>query len=267
MWFIIVIFALTLFYLFTLHGRIGHSRMRRLRKFSYAHRGLHGESAPENSMAAFRAARDAGYGVELDVHLLKDGTLAVIHDYSLLRTTGTDGKIEDLTAAELPNFRLANGEPIPLFRDVLALFAGQVPLIIELKSTVENFAALTDAAVAAMEGYGGIWCMESFDPRCVRQLKKHHPHVIRGQLSENFLKSPETPLSLPMKLAMALLLPNFLTSPDFVAYKFADRRMFSLWLCRRLWRIPTITWTLKSGEEFDLATEDGQIPIFEGFLP
>lgn len=241
--------------------------MRKFKKFAYAHRGLHGENIPENSLAAFRAALQKGYGAELDVHLLKDGNLAVIHDYSLLRTAGCDVQIEDLTAADLANYSLANGEHIPLFSEVLQLWNGQTPLIIELKSTTENFAALTDAAVAEMKDYKGLWCIESFDPRCVRHLKQHHPKVIRGQLSENFLKSPESELSLPLKLAMALLLPNFLTRPNFVAYRFSDRKMLPLQLCRRLRRIPIVTWTIKTQEDFDLAKAEGYIPIFEGFLP
>ncbi len=268
MWILVVIlFALALFYLFTLHGRMGHSRLRRLQKFAYAHRGLHSENIPENSMAAFCAARDQGYGVELDVHLLKDGNLAVIHDYSLLRTAGADVQIEDLTAPELENYRLANGETIPLFSEVLALMNGKTPLIIELKSTTDNCAALTDTAVTAMDGYKGLWCMESFDPRCVRHLKKHYSRIIRGQLSENFVRNPESKLPFLLKLVMALLLTNFLTSPDFVAYKFADRKMLSFRLCRKLWKIPAVAWTIQSQEDFDAAIADGQIPIFEGFLP
>ena len=268
MWILIIaIIALVLFYLFALHGRMGHSRMRRLRKFSYAHRGLHSESVPENSMAAFRAARDAGYGIELDIHLLKDGNLAVIHDHSLLRTANADVLIEDLTAPEISDFRLANGERIPLFSEVLALVAGEVPLIIELKPANNNFAALTDAAVAAMADYPGVWCMESFDPRCLRHLKKHYPKVIRGQLSENFPCNPTVAAPLWLKCVMALLLPNFLTSPDFVAYRFAHCKLFSLQLCRRLWRIPIVAWTIQTQEEFNLAIEEGYIPIFENFLP
>ena len=239
--------------------------MRKFKKFAYAHRGLHSENIPENSLSAFRAALQQGYGAELDVHLLKDGNLAVIHDYSLLRTAGCDVQIEDLTTEELSNYPLANGETIPLFRDVLALWSGKTPLIIELKSTKDNAAALTDAAVAAMAGYEGLWCMESFDPRCVRHLKKHHPQVIRGQLSENFVRNPESKLPFFLKLAMALLLSNFLTQPHFVAYKFADRKIFSLRLCRK--RTPIVTWTLTTQEEFDAAIEEGYIPIFEGFLP
>ncbi|MBQ8768783.1 MAG: glycerophosphodiester phosphodiesterase [Oscillospiraceae bacterium] len=268
MWyFIIAILALALFFLFSLHGRMGHSRLRKFRKFAYAHRGLHSENVPENSMAAFRAALERGYGAELDVHLLKDGNLAVIHDHSLLRTAGADVQIEDLTAADLNNYRLENGETIPLFSEVLTLWGGKTPLIIELKPTKTNHAALTDTAVAAMAGYAGAWCMESFDPRCVHHLKKQHPQVIRGQLSENFVRNPESKLPFVLKWVMALLVTNFLTSPDFVAYKFADSQMLSFRLCRKLWRIPAVAWTIQSQEDFDAAIADEQLPIFEGFLP
>lgn len=264
---LILLLILAFFYLFALHGRTGRMRLSSFRKFAFAHRGLHDENAPENSMAAFRAALAQGYGAELDVHLMADGNLAVIHDSSLLRTAGCDVKIEDLTTEDLPNYRLSNGETIPLFSEVLALIGGKVPLIIELKSTTENFSQLTEAAVAAMQGYLGCWCMESFDPRCIRHLKKHYPKITRGQLSENFFRSPESKLPWYFKLAMTLLLSNFLTSPDFVAYRFSDRENLSLRICRKLWRLPVITWTLKTPEEFDAAMEAEMISIFEGFLP
>ena len=242
-------------------------RLGKFQKYAYAHRGLHGEGIPENSMAAFRAALEKGYGAELDVHLLKDGNLAVIHDHSLLRTAGSDVLIEDLTAADLQNYPLENGETIPLFSDVLALFRGRTPLIIELKSTTGNYAALTDTAVAVMAGYTGPWCMESFDPRCIRHLKKNYPKITRGQLSENFPRNPKVSAPIALKWLMALLLTNFLTSPDFVAYKFADRGMLSLRICRKLWKLPLFAWTIQTQADFDQALEEGYIPIFENFLP
>ena len=83
-------------YLLALKGRTGHPGLGELRGWNYAHRGLHGAGVPENSLAAFRAAVEHGYGAELDVHLLKDGGLAVIHDSRLERTTGKPGKVEEL---------------------------------------------------------------------------------------------------------------------------------------------------------------------------
>ena len=89
--------AVSALFLGALRCRAGHPGLKALRGHGYAHRGLHGNGLPENSMAAFRAALDHGYGIEFDLHLLKDGNLAVIHDSSLLRTAGTDVRIEDLT--------------------------------------------------------------------------------------------------------------------------------------------------------------------------
>ena len=102
MWIAIIILILLVgLYLLALAGRTGHPGLESLRGWKYAHRGLHNESRPENSMSAFKAALDHGYGVELDVHLLKDGTLAVFHDDKLIRVTGQEGRVCDLTAEQL----------------------------------------------------------------------------------------------------------------------------------------------------------------------
>ena len=106
---IIIAVVAALFVLLTM-CRKGHKDLASLRGWKYAHRGLHGNGIPENSMAAFRAALDGGYGIELDVHLMKDGKLAVIHDASLKRTAGADVKIEDLTEADLANYPLEGTE-------------------------------------------------------------------------------------------------------------------------------------------------------------
>lgn len=255
-------------YLLMLSGRRGQEGLSQLRGWAYAHRGLHDENLPENSMAAFQAALHKGYGIELDVHLMKDGNLAVIHDASLKRTAGADVLIEDLTAQDLPRYRLqGTEETIPLLSQVLELYAGKAPLIIELKSERNNYQALADAAVQAMAGYSGVWCMESFDPRCVHSLKKYHPQVIRGQLSDNFLKAPDVKAPKMLKLAMTLLLPNFLTQPDFIAFRFSARKLISNQICCRLWGLQSVSWTLETREEYNLALKEGRIPIFEGFCP
>ena len=249
-------------------GRKNHPGLSALRGWSYAHRGLHRKGVPENSMAAFKAALDGGYGIELDIHLTKDGDLAVIHDTSLKRTAGADVKITELTSGELSAYRLeGTGETIPLFHQVLDLYQGKAPLIIELKADGSNQEALVDTAVSAMAGYKGPWCMESFDPRCVYLLKKKYPEVIRGQLAENYF-AHNANLSWTVKFLLTNSLLNFLTQPDFVAYNFDDRNstpMNTVW--KKLWKLQGVAWTIRTKEDYDTAVKEGWLPIFENFIP
>lgn len=268
MWILTTFLILTALYLLSIRGRSGHSGLSALRGWKYAHRGLHGEGRPENSMAAFRAALEHGYGIELDIHLMKDGNLAVIHDASLKRTASADVKIEELTAADLENYRLqGTDEKIPLLREVLDLYAGKAPLIVELKCENNNFAALCETACAMLDGYDGPYCMESFDPRCVLWLKKHRPDVIRGQLSENWLRVPNFKMPWILKFVLATHVGNFILQPDFIAYKYADRKIFGTDICRKLWKVQGVSWTIKTQEDFNTAVREDWIPIFEGFEP
>lgn len=267
MWFLIVPLLLAAAYLLSLRGRTGHPGMAQLQRFRYAHRGLHNVERPENSMAAFRAALESGYGIELDVHLMKDGNLAVIHDSSLKRTAGADVRIEDLTLEQLDAYRL-NGtdEKIPLFSQVLQLFAGKTPLIVELKCENNNYVALCEAAMALLDQYDGAYCVESFDPRVVLWLKRNRPNVIRGQLAENWFKVKNSMPGL-LKFLLACLTGNFIITPDFTAYKFADRKMFGIDICRKLWKVQGVSWTIRTPEDLKTAEQEGWIPIFEGFIP
>ena len=249
-------------------GRRNHPGLKALQGWGYAHRGLHGNGIPENSMAAFKAALEGGYGIELDIHLTKDGDLAVIHDSSLKRTALCDVSITDLTRAELSSYRLeGTEETIPAFCQVLDLFAGKAPLIIELKADGNNQEQLVDTAVAAMVGYKGPWCMESFDPRCVYYLKKNHPEVIRGQLTENFFASKNT-LSWAVKFLLTHNLTNFMTQPDFVSYRFDHRNATptnAIW--QKVWKLQPVTWTIRCQADYDTAVKEGWLPIFENFRP
>lgn len=264
---LIILVILIAVYLLSLMGRKAHPGLKALRGWSYAHRGLHGNGRPENSMAAFRAALEGGYGIELDVHLLADGNLAVIHDSSLKRTTGKEGKVEDLTAGQLREYTLeGTDETIPAFSQVLELFAGKAPLIVELKAVDNNHAALCEATCKMLDGYQGAYCIESFDPRCVLWLKKHRPDLIRGQLAENFLKvKSNVPWILRFLLTHQLM--NFILRPDFVAYKYADRKNPGNFLVRKLWGVQGVSWTLRSQAEYDIAKSEGYLPIFENFTP
>ena len=254
-----------------LKPRRNHPGWEKLAGVRYAHRGLHDarQGIPENSMAAFRRAIEHGFGAELDVHLMADGELAVVHDSSLKRVCGLDLEIEDLTAGDLEKCPLmGTEETIPLFRDVLALFEGKTPLVIELKVERGNANALTDAVMAALEGWDGTYCIESFHPGVLLRLKEKHPEVIRGQLSQDFLKNSEVgDLSLPVRFMLTNLLTTAATSPDFIAYKWQDRDNPSLRLMRSLYGVHEVAWTVRDRWVMETLDRDGVVSIFEGFIP
>lgn len=237
----------------------------------YAHRGLHnaGKGVPENSMTAFQLAVEAGFGAELDVHLMADGNLAVVHDSDLTRVCGKQAIIEDLVEEELIEYPLMGTEElIPLFQEVLELFEGKTPLIIELKVEGGNANALTDAVMAMLEDWNGVYCLESFHPGVLLRLKERYPWVLRGQLSQDFLKGGEVHgLSLPARFALTNLLTSALTRPDFVAYKWQDRRNPSLRLMRALYGVHEVGWTVRDRQTMEALEAEGVPTIFEGFLP
>ena len=227
----------------------------------FAHRGLHGDGIPENSLAAFERACAAGYGIELDVHVTRDGKTVVFHDDTLMRMCGVEGSIEDHTLEELRALRLAGtDEGIPTFEEVLSLVGGRVPLIIEEKGTTSDptVCALT---AEALKTYPGDWCIESFNPFYVRYWKKHHPEVVRGILScrmkgEGFAGSPIK------NFLLQNLLLNFLTRPDFLAYEIHGKGNLSFRIARALGGCP-VGWTAKCTEDFALAKDTFYAVIFE----
>lgn len=238
--------------------------IQELLKHRYAHRGLHQKpTIPENSMAAFARAVEAGYGIELDLHLTRDGRLAVIHDASLKRTCGVDRKIEDLTLAEAQTYPLEESEErIPEFCDFLKLVDGRVPLVVELKAENRNEKALTDAAMRALADYDGLYCIESFSPVAVSYLKKAYPEVVRGQLAGALNKQKKT-ITTFQDILLKNLLVNLAGKPDFVAYQFEDRDQAAF----RRFGGAKFMWTIRSYENLKTCEAWGAAPIFEKFDP
>ncbi len=265
--FFLIIFVILILLVLSLSGRGGKERFKDFVGVSVAHRGLHDKPhIPENSIPAFKKAVEKGYGIELDLHLLADGGLAVFHDNTLARTTGAEGKVKNLTLEELKNYHLEGTEnTIPSFDEVLNLIDGKVPLIIELKAE-SNSAELCKATLAALEGYKGAFVIESFDPRPLMWLKNNRPEITRGQLSQNFVKEPSD-LSLPLRLVLTSMVLNFLTKPDFIAYNFAHRNNIFNNICLKLWRLQPVVWTIKNERDHNTATAEGAISIFEQFEP
>ena len=249
-------------------GAKNHPNWGSLRRWRYAHRGLYGDGVPENSMEAFRLALEGGYGAELDIHLLADGEVAVIHDASLQRTANADVKIEELTEEDLQQYTLEGTEEhIPLLKDVLELFDGKAPLIVELKPVGNNHEKLCSAAMEHLAEYDGLYCVESFDPRVVQWFKTNAPDICRGQLAEDFKKSGSGKLTPFLRFCLTHLLANSMGRPHFVAYRFEDRSMWSVVLHRLFHRTNRVWWTVTDEAGLAFAERKKGIAIFERFRP
>ncbi|MCR5716580.1 MAG: glycerophosphodiester phosphodiesterase [Lachnospiraceae bacterium] len=269
-----ILTVLILGYLILLCPRIIHRPDRKMftQTRFYAHRGLHDNhsDAPENSLPAFQKAVDAGYGIELDVQLTKDRVPVVFHDDSLRRVCGVDATVDSLTYAQLLELHLFDtNEQIPTFAQVLSLVNGRVPLIVEYKMEMRHDTSVCELAGNMLDAYHGEYCIESFNPKALIYYRKHHPAVLRGQLSQVFAQHgmKKNGLMRIVFWAMAHLLLNIATAPDFIAYDCRDRLEISHLLCRKLYRTVGAAWTVKSRGELNEISNAFDVFIFEGFQP
>lgn len=247
--------------------RIGRPDLSHLR-VDYAHRGLHGEGIPENSLPAFARAVERGYGIELDVQLSSDGVIMVFHDDTLVRMTGHEGKLHEYTCEQLQGLRLGESkETVPTFEQVLETVGGRIPLLIELKGeSAGGHAALCEKLAERLETYDGAYCVESFNPMILTWFRKNRPAIVRGQLVTNTLKERPKGNKI-LNFLLAHLMLNVLSRPDFVAFCEKYDRELALRLNRSLFRAPSFVWTVRDVQTWRTFREVGSPSIFEGFLP
>ena len=237
----------------------------RLTGIELAHRGLHENPAlPENSIGAFQAAVDAGFGIELDVQLSNDGVPVVFHDQTLDRVCGISGSTRDYPFEKLATTPLfgQEGVGIPSFADVLKTVGGRVPLLVEIKGEDPDFISTCEKAAALLDAYEGEYWVESFNPLAIAWFKKHRPAVLRGQLAMAYARHDKYK-GKPKYFVLQHFLLNFRARPDFIAYRVGDADDRSLARLRRIYRVPVMLWTVKTPE--DRAASAGfEGVIFEG---
>lgn len=226
-----------------------------------AHRGLHNDEFPENSLGAFQNAVDNGYPVELDVHIIADGTLVVFHDNSLSRVTGKDGYIKNLTKNDLANYSLMGSKyTIPTFDEVLNLIGGKVPILIEVKNT-NKVGELETKLLETLRAYNGEYAIESFNPYVLEWFKNNAPDIWRGQLA-GYFKGEK--LAFIKKFALKRMLLNKMAKPDFIAYEASH---LPNRFVRKYKTLPLIAWTVRSQEEYLRVVKYSDNVIFENFEP
>ena len=272
MWLIVILLLLLVAYAWAIRPNLPRRDITPLMGFDYAHRGLWNtndpgaSNRPENSLAAFRAAVEKGYGIELDVHLTKDGALVVHHDDNLLRMTGVDKRIADCTLAEVRACKLPNGEPIPTYDEVLEVVQGRIPMIVEVKVEQANANALAKAVYERMQRYSGPWCMESFAPSAVKWFRLNAPEVIRGQLAFGHAGKGKTAFLFLRDIGISTMLQNLWSRPDFVAFEAKSVKWHTLSIHLLRWMKPWfVAWTVRSQADMDALRGKWDLQIFEKF--
>lgn len=242
------------------------------RKIPIAHRALHDvtRQRPENSRAAIRAAIKAGYGIEVDLQLSRDGQALVFHDYDMARLTGQSGAIRQCSAAEAGQIVLkhSDSETIPTLAEVLELVNGQAPLLIELKDQDggmgPDIGALDAATVVALTGYSGPVAVMSFNPHSVTELARLAPDIPRGLVTESY-----DPPHIPLATKTALRLRDF---PDFehcgagfISHEMHDLARPRVQELRRA-GVPVLCWTIRSAEAEAEARQYADNVTFERYM-
>ncbi len=238
----------------------------------FAHRALHdvADGRPENSRAAIRAAMAAGYGVEIDLQLSRDGVAMVFHDYHLGRLTGQTGAVAQHDAAELSRIPLTGGtEGIPSFAEVLDLVAGKVPLLVELKDQHGEMGVtdgtLERAVAKDLQGYAGPLALMSFNPHSVVQLADLVPHLPRGIVTCHY-PHEDWPLVPESTRARLRPIPDYdRAGASFISHELAD--LDSVHVARlKSGGAHVLTWTVRSSEDEVEARTVADNITFEGYL-
>jgi glycerophosphoryl diester phosphodiesterase len=236
-----------------------------------AHRALHDLAAgvPENSRAAIRAAIAAGYGIEIDLQLSADGQAMVFHDHDLDRLTAETGLVHARSAAALAQIPLAggNGETVPTLAEVLALVAGRVPLLIELKDQSDNGGdtALATATARALAVYAGPVAVMSFSPVLVAAMARLAPDVPRGLTTGTF--DPVDYAPIPADICARLRgIPDYAaTGSSFISHELCDLTRDRV-LALKSEGAAILCWTVKSPADEVLARQVADNITFEGYL-
>lgn len=236
-----------------------------------AHRALHGAAGPENSRAAIAAARDAGYGIEIDLQASADDVAMVFHDAHLDRLTDATGPVSGRSARGLSAICLrGSSESIPTLREVLALVAGRAPLLIEVKDQSQTLGpvdARLEADIAtALQDYHGPVAVMSFNPHSMAAMARLAPDIPRGLVTCAF--APEDwPGTVPARLAQLAEITEFdRTGASFISHDWRALDMPAV-AALKARGVPVLCWTIRSPAQERQARRVADTITFEGYTP
>lgn len=236
-----------------------------------AHRGYHdkAEGRIENSPSAFGAAIDAGYGIELDLQLSRDGVAVVFHNSVLDRLTEETGRVRDRDAADLQRIQLTGSrDTIPTFQEVLKQVNGTVPLLIELKDQHGQMGptdgVLEAACAKALADYTGDAALMSFNPHMIAPFQTLCPDIARGLISSAWRKidEPQVPVDTRVRLAS---IPDFETvGADFLSHDVTNLNSPRVEQLKSQ-GTPIFCWTVRSAQQEQQARKIADNITFEGY--
>ncbi|WHS31135.1 glycerophosphodiester phosphodiesterase [Brucella sp. NM4] len=230
-----------------------------LAKRPVAHRGLHdlNKTRWENTLAAFEAAAKAGFAIECDVHLTKDGGVVVFHDDDLQRLAGREGRISDLTLSEATALHVGGtAERVPTLRQMLDLVDGRVPLVIELKGIEGRDDGLVAAVARELGEYKGEAAIMSFDHHLIRRFASDAPGIPGGLTAEG-TRTQDFEAHFSM-LAHGI---------SFVSYNVHHLPNPFVTFVREKLHMPVISWTVRDREMQKHSELNVEQITFEGFDP
>lgn len=236
-----------------------------------AHRGYHNkaEGVVENSPSAFAAAIAAGYPIELDLQLSRDGVAMVFHDDALDRLTNESGPVRSRDAYVLEAIELkGSSDRIPTLSYVLEVVGGQVPLLIELKDQHGQMGktdgVLERAALAVLDDYSGAFALMSFNPHMVAQVAEIAPDVPRGLISSAWRKIDEAHVPVDRRAELAAI-PDFeRIGADFLSHDHTNLESPRVEQLKAR-GVPILCWTIRTAQQEHVARKVADNITFEGY--
>jgi glycerophosphoryl diester phosphodiesterase len=236
-----------------------------------AHRGLHDAARGiiENMPAAARGAIAGNFAIECDIQLSADGEAMVHHDHELGRLVEGSGPLIAKTAAELKALKFrATDERMMTLTELCALVAGQVPLVVEVKSHFDGDRRLVKRMAEVLASYSGPVVGMSFDPDQVLALRETMPGLPRGIVAQRTYDDDYwKELTPEQRDSMLHLRHGLSTRPHFVAFWVQQLPAPAPWIARNVFGCPLLAWTVRTPEQRAAAGRYADQMIFEGFTP
>lgn len=200
------------------------------------HRGITSKNIPENSIPAIKNCVNELYSVELDIHILKDNTIIVFHDYNLSRMTNKDKDIKSVTYDEIKNLKLLDTSyNIPTLKKILKVIDGKIPIYIEIKSIPSKKSL--KYLFRQLDNYNGIFYLQSFNPVILYLISMNRPNYKIGLLS----------------LYPKLLFINRFLKIEFISIPLIFLPSHKIQKLRRKYKI--IGWSLKNKSDYEIYKE------------